>query len=136
MKSNIIDYNSLSIALKQRIYPEDITSSNLINIIPDVLEVVEKTNTPGELKKKFAKSLIEQLIKEADIDNDDKTKCMELLSNGIVDSSIENIIRVSKKKYKVNYKSNLQKFIIHRIKSNAANKISLITSSNKIRSRD
>jgi len=94
MKSNIIDYNSLSIALKQRIYPEDITSSNLINIIPDVLEVVEKTNTPGELKKKFAKSLIEQLIKEADIDNDDKTKCMELLSNGIVDSSIENIIRV------------------------------------------
>lgn len=128
-------YNVLS-ELKKIINPEDITYSKLISIIPDVVEAVEKTKVSGEFKKNITISLIEQLIKEANIDSNDRKKCMGLLNDGIVDNCIENIIRASKKNYKVNYKSKLQKFIRHTKKSNAAKKISLRYSNERRRSKD
>ena len=44
MKPNIINFDELLEILKQKIKSKNINSSNLIDIIPDVLEVVEKTN--------------------------------------------------------------------------------------------
>ena len=110
--------------LKNKINLDDITYMKIIGIIPDIVEIVEKTKISGELKKNITKLIIKELITQTDLTDNDKKKCLNLYNDGIIDISIENIIRASKRNYKVNYKSKLQKFIRNKKHSIEAIKIS------------
>lgn len=121
---NKYNFDDILNELKNKINLDDITYMKIIGIIPDIVEIVEKTKISGELKKNITKLIIKQLIIETDLTDNDKKKCLNLYNDGIIDISIENIIRASKKNYKVNYKSKLQKFIRNKKHSIAAMKIS------------
>tara|TARA_Y100000389_G_scaffold186193_1_gene206288 strand:- start:412 stop:816 length:405 start_codon:yes stop_codon:yes gene_type:complete len=126
MKMNKYNFSDILSELKNKIDIEDITYKKIIGIIPDIMEIIEKTKVSGEIKKNLTKLIIKELILETDITYDDKNKCLKLYNDNIIDISIENIIRASKKNYKVNYKSKLQKFIKNKKHSIAALKISKI----------
>ncbi len=123
---NKYNFSDILSELKNKIDIEDITYKKIIGIIPDIMEIIEKTKVSGEIKKNLTKLIIKELILETDITYDDKNKCLKLYNDNIIDISIENIIRASKKNYKVNYKSKLQKFIKNKKHSIAALKISKI----------
>ena len=123
---NKYNFSDILSELKNKIDIEDITYKKIIGIIPDIMEIIEKTKVSGEIKKNLTKLIIKKLILETDITYDDKNKCLKLYNDNIIDISIENIIRASKKNYKVNYKSKLQKFIKNKKHSIAALKISKI----------
>ena len=123
---NKYNFSDILSELKNKIDIEDITYKKIIGIIPDIMEIIEKTKVSGEIKKNLTKLIIKELILETDKTYDDKNKCLKLYNDNIIDISIENIIRASKKNYKVNYKSKLQKFIKNKKHSIAALKISKI----------
>tara|TARA_Y100000389_G_scaffold202405_1_gene247570 strand:- start:109 stop:522 length:414 start_codon:yes stop_codon:yes gene_type:complete len=121
---NKYNFDDILNELKNKINLDDITYIKIIGIIPDIVEIVEKTKISGELKKNITKLIIKQLIIETDLTDNDIKKCLNLYNDGIIDISIENIIRASKINYKVNYKSKLQKIIRNKKHSIAAIKIS------------
>ena len=123
MKNKLNSYDSISDKLKKRIRPDDVNSNNIINIVPIVLEVVEKASISGELKKKIAMSLIEQLVRESKMSENDKRKCNDLFNNGVIDSVIENIIKASNNKIKLNNKSKIFRIVKKKRQQDASFKI-------------
>ena len=68
-------------------------------------------------------SLIEQLVRESKMSENDKRKCNDLFNNGVIDSVIENIIKASNNKIKLNNKSKIFRIVKKKKQQDASFKI-------------
>ena len=89
---NKYNFDDILNELKNKINLDDITYIKIIGIIPDIVEIVEKTKISGELKKNITKLIIKQLIIETDLTDNDKKKCLNIYNDGIID--ISEIIKI------------------------------------------
>ena len=55
---NKYNFDDILNELKNKINLDDITYMKIIGIIPDIVEIVEKTKISGELKKNITKLII------------------------------------------------------------------------------
>tara|TARA_B100000401_G_C52626725_1_gene634038 strand:- start:358 stop:744 length:387 start_codon:yes stop_codon:yes gene_type:complete len=95
-------FDEIARELKRRAGHIEMSVNNLMTILQYILEVVELTKAKGPQKKTFAISLLNQIIDEADISNEEKNECRNMIKNGTVSNTIDLVITASKKKTKIN----------------------------------
>lgn len=120
MKTNKVKtYDDISNELKKRLNNTDIRLNNLMNVLKAVMEVVELTKVDGTNKKKFALSLLEQIIDEANIDKEEENECKKMINNGTISNTIDLVILASKNKVKINKRKGVIKRISRTVSSKA-----------------
>ena len=79
-----------------------INSSNLINVLKNIIEIVELIKIKGSDKKIYAINLLRLLINDSTMEKKDKKLCMDILDNNIISDMIDIIVLESKNKIKIN----------------------------------
>lgn len=100
-------FDEIARELKRRAGHIEMSVNNFMTILHYVLEVVELSKAKGPQKKTFAISLLNKIIDEADICNEEKNECRNMINNGTVSNTIDLVITASKKKTKINKRKSL-----------------------------
>ena len=79
-----------------------INSSNLINVLKNIIEIVELIKIKGSDKKIYAINLLRLLINDSTMEKKEKEMCIFMLDNNIISDIIDIIILASKNKIKIN----------------------------------
>lgn len=101
-KKKFKNLDSILEEFKNKFSEVQINSSNLINVLKNIIEIVELIKIKGSDKKIYAINLLRLLINDSTMEKKDKKLCMDILDNNIISDIIDIIILASKNKIKIN----------------------------------
>ena len=102
VKNKFITLDSMLEEFKNKFSEVHINSSNLINVLKNIIEIVELIKIKGSDKKIYAINLLRLLINDSTMEKKDKKLCMDILDNNIISDMIDIIVLASKNKIKIN----------------------------------
>jgi hypothetical protein len=102
IKKKFKNLDSILEELKNKFREVHINSSNLINVLKNIIEIVELIKIKGSDKKIYAINLLRLLINDYTMEKKDKKLCMDILDNNIISDMIDIIVLASKNKIKIN----------------------------------
>lgn len=80
---------------------KDLNPRSLINIIPSIMEALDKTSLSGADKKTRCLDILYTIINNSNLNDSTKSYLTDIV-NEVYDPVVENIIAVSKKQYDIN----------------------------------
>ena len=101
-KKKIKNLDSILEEFKNKFRGIYINSSNLINVLKNIIEIVELIKIKGSDKKIYAINLLRLLINDSTMEKKEKEMCIFMLDNNIISDIIDIIILASKNKIKIN----------------------------------
>jgi len=102
VKNKFKTLDSILEEFKNKFSEVQINSSNLINVLKNIIEIVELIKIKGSDKKIYAINLLRLLINDSTMEKKDKKLCMDILDNNIISDMIDIIVLASKNKIKIN----------------------------------
>ena len=102
VKKKFITLDSILEEFKNKFREVHINSSNLINVLKNIIEIVELIKIKGSDKKIYAINLLRLLINDSTMEKKEKEMCIFMLDNNIISDIIDIIILASKNKIKIN----------------------------------
>jgi len=81
-----------------------VNPKSLIVIGRYAMEITGKTKLKGAEKKKLVISMLTKIVEETELSEENKVACMALVDGGVIESTIDLVIEVSKGKIKFNKK--------------------------------
>ena len=102
IKKKFITLDSILEEFKNKFREVHINSSNLINVLKNIIEIVELIKIKGSDKKIYAINLLRLLINDSTMEKKEKEMCIFMLDNNIISDIIDIIILASKNKIKIN----------------------------------
>ena len=102
VKNKFKTLDSILEEFKNKFSEVQINSSNLINVLKNIIEIVELIKIKGSDKKIYAINLLRLLINDSTMEKKEKEMCIFMLDNNIISDIIDIIILASKNKIKIN----------------------------------
>jgi hypothetical protein len=79
-----------------------ITPKTIMMIVKFAMEAVESSPVKGQAQRDLAIKIIKTLVEDSTIDADDKAMCLQMISSGLLENTIELIVDTSRGKLNIN----------------------------------